>query len=219
MKICEVCGENKEQKTICTIDSYSLCVKHYQRYKRTGKNPHSRSTRDPNEIVIHDDHAEVLLYDKNSNEIARTKISLDKVEIAKQHKWCIYLRDRSSYAITSKEKTTVKMHNILFDVPEGKVVDHINRDSLDNRNENIRFCDNLENSRNIGPKKNNTSGVSGVYWNSDNNKWRSRIKVNYKTIEIGSFDKLEDAKKARKEAEIKYYGEFSPQLSEELNKQ
>src|SRR5699024_4964135 len=51
----------------------------------------------------------------------------------------------------------------------------------------------------------NTSRVSGVYWRKDINKWVARISVDYKRIHLGAFNNLEDAKKARNEAEIKYW--------------
>ena len=207
-KACIVCGLDALHST---SDFGDLCKQHYNRYRSKG-DPRVRTIRDPNGIILYDDYAEVVLYNKESVEIARTKVSLDKLPIVEQHKWTLYNRDRSSYAITwSREKSTEKMHNLIFDVPEGMVVDHINRDSLDNRNENVRFCTQKDNSRNVGPKKNNKSGVAGVYWNPANNKWRARIKVDGKAIEIGSFCDLEEARTARKAAELHYYGEFGPQ--------
>ena len=56
---------------------------------------------------------------------------------------------------------------------------------------------------------NNTSGVTGVDWHKGWKKWRVRITVNHKTISLGAFDSMDDAIKARKEAEQKYFGEFS----------
>lgn len=44
----------------------------------------------------------------------------------------------------------------------------------------------------------------------DRNKWRAYITVNKKQISLGLFNKKEDAIKARKEGELKYFGEFAP---------
>ena len=55
-------------------------------------------------------------------------------------------------------------------------------------------------------QKNNTSGVVGVSYAKDRNKWASQIKVNNKTISLGHFLKKEDAIKVRKEAELLYFG-------------
>ncbi len=57
--------------------------------------------------------------------------------------------------------------------------------------------------------KNNTSGTSGVVWLKKSNLWRSRIEINNKSITLGYYKNKEDAIKARKEAEEKYFGEHS----------
>lgn len=92
-----------------------------------------------------------------------------------------------------------------------KYYDHIDRNSLNNRRYNLRPATTQENNRNHSKSKRNTSGYTGVYWNKANKKWCSNIRVNNKTIYLGSFDLIEDAVKSRKEAEQKYFGEFSPQ--------
>ena len=95
-------------------------------------------------------------------------------------------------------------------------MDHINRDKLDNRKMNLRLCSPTENSRNISIAKNNKSGVTGVEKMS-NGKWRARIMVDRKGIHLGSFKTLEEAKEARMKAEIKYFGEFSPNYQKYSN--
>lgn len=53
--------------------------------------------------------------------------------------------------------------------------------------------------------KANTSGVRGVSFKKDKNKYRARIGFKKKTYFLGYFDNIEDAKKAREKAEEKYY--------------
>ena len=100
------------------------------------------------------------------------------------------------------------LHRIIMGEPEGFVVDHINRNPLDNRRENLRIVSHQENQMNLNMRKTNKSGVPGVCWDKDANKWVAKITYKYKRIHLGRFEKLEDARKARKEAEIKYFGEF-----------
>lgn len=60
----------------------------------------------------------------------------------------------------------------------------------------------------INPKnlrKNNTTGVNGVYWDKKLKKYRAKINFKGKNINLGCFKDLKEAKKARKEAEEKYY--------------
>ena len=52
-----------------------------------------------------------------------------------------------------------------------KQVDHINRDRLDNRLENLRWVTNKDNGRNRSMSKDNTSGYQGVRFHKSNNSW------------------------------------------------
>ena len=59
------------------------------------------------------------------------------------------------------------------------------------------------------PRKNNKSGVTGVYWNKRAERWIAKIGFQGKDITLGRFVKKEDAISARKVAEEKY---FKPML-------
>ena len=83
-------------------------------------------------------------------------------------------------------------------------VDHINGVPSDNRWENLREVSPLENRRNAARSKNNTSGVTGITWDKRKNFWYVRITLNRINKFIGYFEHLEDAKQARKQAEIDY---------------
>ena len=79
-----------------------------------------------------------------------------------------------------------------------------------------------QNQMNSKLSSNNTSGVTGVYWVKKCNKWNANIKINNKYIHLGNFTDFDDAVKARKEAEQKYFGEYSysnsQMFKEEINK-
>ena len=100
------------------------------------------------------------------------------------------------------------LHRIIMDDPEDLIVDHINRNPLDNRRDNLRIVSIQENSMNLNMRKTNKSGITGVCWDKNVNKWVAKITYKYKRIHLGCFDNLEDARKARKDAEMKYFGEF-----------
>lgn len=84
--------------------------------------------------------------------------------------------------------------------PKGQV-DHINGDRSDNRIANLRDVDALANARNRGIATNNSSGVLGVIWHKATGKWYAFISVSRKTKSLGLFNDIEDAIKARREAE------------------
>jgi len=87
--------------------------------------------------------------------------------------------------------------------PDGEI-DHINGSGSDNRINNLRDVTTSENNKNVRLRSDNTSGFTGVRWFKRDNNWRARIVVNKKEIHLGYFDSIEDAIKARKEANIRY---------------
>ncbi len=100
-----------------------------------------------------------------------------------------------------------KSHNLAWlyvtnEWPE--YIDHENHIKHDNRFCNLKSVTHKENLCNQLRSKANTSGVTGVYWDKQIKRFRARIKVNQKYIALGCYGNIEDAAKARKEAEIKY---------------
>lgn len=83
-------------------------------------------------------------------------------------------------------------------------IDHINGIRDDNRIENLREVTRIENTKNSAKQSTNTSGVTGVSWNSARNKWVSYINTCKRRIALGYFNDFEEAVAARKAAEIKY---------------
>ena len=81
-------------------------------------------------------------------------------------------------------------------------IDHINQNKADNRICNLRAVTRSENQKNYPKKKNNKSGVTGVYRRY--NRWVAQIGVNGTKIHLGCFHDIADAAEARKMAEIKY---------------
>lgn len=125
--------------------------------------------------------------------------------LIENHNWYF---DKDGYVVTRIDGKGVKLHKFLLDTNEK--VDHKNRYKYDNRRLNLRVATNSQNGMNIKIREDNVSSVTGVGWRSRNNCWRARITVEGKEIHLGNFNKFEDAVKARQEAEVIYFGEFSP---------
>ena len=132
---------------------------------------------------------------------------LDDWEILKEYVW--FYNKSGGYAATNavknKKHTVIKFHQIVMGQKKGFLVDHINRNPLDNRKENLRFVTHTANLVNSKTPTSNKSGYKGVSWRKDSNNWRAHISIGHKYISLGSFDKLEDAIEARKRAEEKYF--------------
>lgn len=109
-----------------------------------------------------------------------------------------------------KRNDIIFMHRIISRAKKGSIIDHVDGNQLNNQRSNLREATRKQNGQNrIDPGKANKSGVVGVQWCKPRNKWVAMIKVDYKSIYLGGFDKKEDAITARREAEKKYFGEFA----------
>jgi len=97
------------------------------------------------------------------------------------------------------------MHRLIKQTSKGKITDHINQNKLDNRKINLRVVSGMENGRNRGIPKHNTSGIKGVAWDKSRNKWMASIRRNYKHIFLGRFEDIKNAIKARKLGEVKFW--------------
>tara|TARA_R110000744_G_scaffold169216_1_gene287071 strand:- start:203 stop:688 length:486 start_codon:yes stop_codon:yes gene_type:complete len=99
-------------------------------------------------------------------------------------------------------------HRLVFLMHHGylpRLLDHINRNKLDNRIENLREASFKLNVINSKTGKNNTSGRKGVSWNARRQNYRAYIKNDTKLMHLGSFDNIIDAVIARMKAEEMYH--------------
>ena len=134
---------------------------------------------------------------------------LDDFYKIKDYRWA---ERPDGYLISMTTGENIRMHRLIMNVKRDFVVDHINHNTLDNRKENLRICNQHENSKNCIKHKNNTSGTSGVSLIKTSNRWRAYIYLNGKQINLGVYKNINDATKARKDAEIKYFGEYRCKL-------
>lgn len=139
--------------------------------------------------------------DKNLNYVKFYFSACDLV-VVKGRQWYI---DSMGYPTTYVNKKPTRFHKMLA---IGKITDHINGDKLDNTRDNLRSVTKSQNSMNIGVRANNKSGFTGVYFRKDRLKWVSYININGKRKNLGSFRCPLMAILSRKEAEVKYFGEY-----------
>jgi len=65
-----------------------------------------------------------------------TKVDNEDFERLNKHKWCF----DGDYAVRRKNRKKTYMHREIMKAKKGKMIDHKNHDSLDNRKGNLRFC-------------------------------------------------------------------------------
>ncbi len=91
-----------------------------------------------------------------------------------------------------------------------RLADHINGDSLDNRDENLRITDASESCANRRPLfKNNTSGYKGVNWHKINKKWQAVIAYRKVRYHLGWYEYAFQAAEAYRVAAKAVHGEFA----------
>lgn len=107
------------------------------------------------------------------------------------------------------KRTRVTLHRLIMKAKPGQIVDHINCDTLDNRRSNLRFATPLQNVANSRISKRNKSGYKGVFWNKNQNRFQSKVRVDGKYVHLGNFKDPIDAYCAYCVAAKLIYGEFA----------
>ena len=143
-------------------------------------------------------------------------VSDEDYEFLRQWKWFAFKGSSNMpYAartvrLNSKQSYKIFMYNIVAKrIKLKEIIDHIDRNGLNNQRNNLRDSTRSQNNANRGLNKNNTSGYKGVCWNKQKQKWHARIRVNYKYVQLGLFDNIKDAARAYNKAALKYFGEFA----------
>lgn len=131
---------------------------------------------------------------------------LEDYDKIKNYHWCY------SYGYVIEFSMNIRMHRLVLNLVEADSnikVDHIKHVLHDNRKSQLRIAKHEENMKNHKINNNNKSGCPGVRWHKRDNVWEAYITVNYKQIYLGRSDSYEEMVKIRKEAEEKYFGEWS----------
>ena len=128
-------------------------------------------------------------------------------EFLNKFNWFVSVNNRRStcYAATKIVSKMRYMHRILLNDPDS-LVDHIDRNGLNNQRNNLRLASPSLNGQNCKISSNNNTGFIGVYWNKKYSKFYARIVFNYRKIFIGSFDDPKQAAKAYNKKAVEIYG-------------
>lgn len=135
---------------------------------------------------------------------------MKNVEKVKKESWYIHRNKGILYVrCRTEQNELILLHRFIMDVTEFMVVDHIDRNTLDNRRENLRICTKAQNCRNRKTPNNSKTRVSGVSFYKARDSYRAYISCNKKQIHLGFFKNIEDAIEERRKAELLYFKEFA----------
>jgi hypothetical protein len=116
--------------------------------------------------------------------------------------------DVHGYPVTRINNKVTFLHNLIIKSPNGLLVDHIDRNKLNNHKDNLRVVTSSQSNMNKGKQKNNKSGYRGVYWDNNTKRWQAKINLNKKSIFLGTFRTAIDAAKKYNEASRIYHGKY-----------
>lgn len=141
------------------------------------------------------------------------KFYIDEIdyELVKDYKWFI---DNNGYVVAHQDNNSfLYMHRLIMGMNKDNQleVDHIRGDKTtnDNRRINLRITTHSENQMNRKKQSNNTSGVTGVWYNKSRCRWMAEIVAKGKKYNLGQYKTLDEAAAVRREAENILHGDYS----------
>mgnify|MGYP000863706242 FL=1 len=122
-------------------------------------------------------------------------------------RWTWYLR--GGYAIRREKNKVIYMHREIMKPPNGVLVDHKNRNKLDNTRDNLRHATRQENARNHPKRRGSSSRFRGVSYIRTRRRHRAAIRYEGKLISCGYFVKEIEAARAHDAKAVELHGEFA----------
>lgn len=167
------------------------------------------------------------IYDNKDNIIfnIRFKVNSEILPILNNHgNWQAIYSSRiwfakRNYGLKNYKSKTQSLHRFIWEfynkkeVPSGYVIDHINRNTLDNRIENLRLATRNQNAQNSRPIRGSSSKYKGVGWDKNKIRWIAKIYYSVKDEKrykyIGRFKTEKEAALAYDREAKKLFGDFA----------
>jgi len=130
---------------------------------------------------------------RGSKIVAETAVDDEDYEVLSAFIWRL---SSNGYATRSDSSSGCEkrllMHRVVLGTPEGQV-DHADRDRLNNQKSNLRVVSNSLNQHNAGAKSTSKTGIRGVTFDEERNRWRARVMIEGKHIHLGRFSSCAEA--------------------------
>ncbi|MEN6632273.1 MAG: HNH endonuclease [Candidatus Polarisedimenticolia bacterium] len=116
---------------------------------------------------------------------------------------------RGGYAARMEKRTPIYMHRAIANPPEGMIVDHKNRNKLDNTRDNLRVCTQQQNAGNRSKRRGTHSRFAGVGFNKQCGKHFAAVNARGERFFLGYFANEVEAARAHDAKAVELYGEFA----------
>lgn len=147
------------------------------------------------------------------NDGTEVVVDTDLAHLVDEWCWSYWPTSRTVRRLVQKNRKRKALHiaDVLNPPPEGLINDHRDGDGRNNRRSNLRFATRSQNCMN---RKNNEAKREGFKGVSRSNagkygRYRARIAVDGKVINLGAFPDPESAARAYDDAAREHHGEFA----------
>lgn len=161
--------------------------------------------------ILKIDGNDVLVDDEDASKVSNIKWYVNKKNARKYSLFYFEHLDSSFDKDGVRSRRVKSLHGFIAGCVygDGKTVDHVDGNTLNNQKYNLRVCTNRGNSCNNKISKRNKSGYKGVSYNKRDKRWYATITVKRKGLHLGCFKSPEEAYEKWKQAAIIYHGQFA----------
>lgn len=137
----------------------------------------------------------------------------EDAEQVKAYKWFAHVSGDGKRVYVKRKKRVnegeghILLHRWLTNAPSDMDVDHINRNTLDNRRSNLRLATSAQNAANRSP--NSGRRFRGISFDPKYNKWCVQLRVNRRLRYFGRYESEEEAARVYDRAASEAFGEFA----------
>jgi uncharacterized protein (DUF1330 family) len=150
----------------------------------------------------------------NGNQVTLTRgqvaiIDTEDAERVSRHTWHAAAHGYAATRLRDKNGELMYLHRYVLNAPNGKYVDHVNLDKLDNRKANLRLCTNSQNHANKPKRKGETlSRYKGVTLAKNGRVWQMQLQWNGQRF-VKRFKSENDAARYYNEKALELWGSFA----------
>lgn len=137
------------------------------------------------------------------------KILIDDEDYDEVNKYSWTLHRDSNHAYANINGYICLLGRFILNYDGPLDVDHKDVNVLNYQKDNLRLATRSQNNANQNKKSNTSSKYKGVTWVKNRSKWQSSLKINGRSLYLGSYSSEKAAAHAYNKAAIVNFGEFA----------